>query len=396
MCEKHLKNKVHSAISEKENMHKFKIKYHLSVKVQPKTQQTKINYIKASTSSVFAMTPYVLTMRAAAQWCQSGQQENSLPGPLLGQPQHHHPASTGPSRPPASSKSLRCCHNERARAKRPRCESVFYILQWEESSPLCYKCVSVSDCHSASLRSQELPTAHSRPAASSSTPHRQPGRHRHREGRGGEREGGRRVLLSCSLTVLFVQPFLWPVHYRGNSWVHIWTHVQPLSLLKRYRFSHQREEQYRGGQTRVWTMIVSWPRLNEVWKASGEKALWLTATGTQARSMPTGPQKLQSDPRHVNSQKDMYICVGKTTWYRILQRRAANCLMHRSEKPELNWNLWLDWTGQRGLPTWLSSTVPNLSFMHAQLSCAQENCRVATALSATHTICSPQLQRCPD
>ena len=183
--------------------------------------------------------------------------------------------------------------------------------------------------------------------------------------------------------MLFVQPFLWPVHYRGNSWVHIWTHVQPLSLLRRYRFSHQRGEQYRGGQTRVWTPIVSSPRLNEVWKGSGGKALWLTATGTQARSMPTGPQKLQSDPRHVNSQKDMYICVGKTTWYWILQRRAANFLMHRSEKPELNWNLWLDWTGQRGLLTWLSSTVPNLSFMRAQLSCAQENCRVATAVSAT-------------
>lgn len=36
-------------------------------------------------------------------------------------------------------------------------------------------------------------------------------------------EGGgeRRVLLSCSLTVLFVRPFLWPVHYRGNSWVYV-------------------------------------------------------------------------------------------------------------------------------------------------------------------------------
>lgn len=98
-------------------------------------------------------------------------------------------------------------------------------------------------------------------------------------------------------------------------------------------------------------------------KAAAKKALWLTATGTQTRGMPTGTQTLPSELRHVNSQKDLHVCVGKTTWYRILQRRAANCLMHRSEKPDLNGNLWLDWTGQRGLPTWLSGAVPDLNFM---------------------------------
>lgn len=130
----------------------------------------------------------VLTMRPTAQWCQSSHQENSLPGPLLRQPHHHHHASTNHSRPPPSNPWGAATTNtpvQRGGGVRWR------FISFRERAPVLslYKCLSVSDCHSASLRSQELPTAHSRPAASSTAPHWQPGRHRHRERRGGEKRG---------------------------------------------------------------------------------------------------------------------------------------------------------------------------------------------------------------
>lgn len=174
-------------------------------------QQNKSDHMRASAlSAPQCLTHYVLTMSPTGQWCQSGHQENSLPGPLLRQPHHHHPQL------PTSFKSLRRCHSEHARAKRAEVwDRVLYPSEKERQSSLSpYKSLSVSD--SATLRSQELPTAHSHPAASSTAPHWQPGRHRQRKKR-----GERRVLLSCSLTVLFVRPFLWPVHYRGNSWVYV-------------------------------------------------------------------------------------------------------------------------------------------------------------------------------
>ena len=305
---------MHSAISKPQTcIYKRSTCKHLKSKstCQSKFSQEhnklKINHVEASASSAVPVTRCVLTVRAAAQWCQSGQQENSLPGPLLGQPQHPHPASTGPGRPPASSKSLRCCHSKRRPCKEAEVwVCVIYPPERGVLSPLLQVRLCEATATLPLLRSQELPTAHSRPAASSSTPHWQPGRHRHREGRG----GGGGVLLSCSLTLLFVQPFLWPVHYRGNSWVHIWTHERPLSLFSGVLGSHIRGgEQYRGGQTRAWTTIVSFPRLNEVWKGSSEKSIMAychrhtntrhanrdadTAVWTEARKLTEGPARMR-------------------------------------------------------------------------------------------------------
>lgn len=94
-----------------QHMHTFKNKFSQFAFCSFIEQQNKSDHMRASSAPQW-LTHYVLTMSPTGQWCQSGHQENSLPGPLLRQPHHHHPQL------PTSFKSLRCCHSEHARAKR--------------------------------------------------------------------------------------------------------------------------------------------------------------------------------------------------------------------------------------------------------------------------------------
>lgn len=132
------------------------------------------------------------------------------------------------------------------------------IISFCERAPVLflYKCFSVSDSATLplyTLRNFPQHTAALQPPAllhTDSLGERQTERKRR-----GEERGGRRVLLSCSLTVLFVQPFLPPVYYRGNSWVYLNPHTASLYPLTHITDSHithtQKGEQKRKGQQGV-------------------------------------------------------------------------------------------------------------------------------------------------
>jgi len=187
------------------------------------------------------------------------------------QPARPTPEATAPppsrQHQPASFKSLRCCHNEQARAKRQRCEAAFLYPSVERAPVLVS--VQVSLCEWLPLCLSALSgTSHS--AASSFTPHWQPGRDRHRERRRGEKRGGRGCYLVALSLRYLSSPFCDRFTTEGTAEC-IWIHTQlpslslSLSLSLTHTHTHalqiltsliHRKESRIEGHNRGWTRAM--------------------------------------------------------------------------------------------------------------------------------------------
>lgn len=201
--------------------------------------------------------------KAAVYWPSDPQLSDASPvrssTACQAQPRVCHLTSIVPALPPAAAiaRCLRQIDPQSGRGVEP----LLYPPVPESQTRLCPSKCRVKSSQSPQMRSTQV--------------HTDSLRHWNRRGR---------KVLRMAPSLRFVQPFLWPLHYRGNSWV-------DGGRSQAHRFSHQsyaemksRIEQGNGGEL----------GLNEVWKAP-VNALWRTATGTQTHSMPKATHKLNEN-----------------------------------------------------------------------------------------------------
>lgn len=139
---------------------------------------------------------------------------------------------------------------------------------------------------------------------------------------GGEQKRGRRVLLCCSLTVLFVQPFRCPPQREQLS---ISTHPRGAATTQahgaNFLIPHtQKRQQCRGG-IRGWTGAMDASmRLREVWKVA-VKPLW-TGANTQHAKRDTEATEWTQDYKLTEDmciytmvkQTDIKSCKAERVW----------------------------------------------------------------------------------